>query len=160
MSTSLIWTYFSIYNIAVYILFFVALQTSVWQLKTTFSFNSLGLGGPYLKLILTSFFSMAGVPPMIGFFSKIFLFILLCGAHLSLGFPFFFIVLFTSLYFYIQNVRFLNASNRVLTAPLFSQQVRTTPLFFSITYLLSFFLIFGVVYLEDFTLVVRWTLLI
>lgn len=98
---------------------------------------------------------MAGVPPMIGFFTKLFLFLLICGAGLAVGFPFIFTVLFTSLYFYIQNIRFLNASNTNNTPFTFEQGIRTTPLFFLLTYTIAFFLIFGAAYLDDTLLVVR-----
>lgn len=155
---TLTWTYLSVYNSSLVVVFYVLFQLSLVQLKTTFSFNSLTMGGPYVKLVVMSFFSMAGVPPMIGFFTKIFLFLLICGAGLAVGFPFIFTVLFTSLYFYIQNVRFLNASNTSNTPFLYEQSVRTVPTFFTITYSLAFFLTFGAAYLDDSLLVVRWTL--
>ena len=145
----------AIYNLSLMLVFYTLFQISIIQMKTMFSFNDLSLGGVYSKVILLSFFSMAGVPPLIGFFSKIFLFILLCGSTFVLGFPFFFTTLFISLYFYIQNVRFLNASNVSNFQPIFELYIHTIPLYFYISYLTSFFLIFGAFYMDDILLVSR-----
>lgn len=158
-NTYLTWTYLTVYNTSLVVIFFVLFQLSLVQLKTTFSFNTLTSGGPYVKLVILSFFSMAGVPPMIGFFTKVFLFLLICGAGLAVGFPLVFTILFTSLYFYIQNIRFLNASNTNNTPFTFDHSIRTVPLFFTTTYVIAFFLIFGGAYLDDTLLVVRWTLI-
>jgi hypothetical protein len=73
-------------------------------------------------------------------------------------FPFFFYVLFIGLYFYVQNIRFLNASNSSDFQPLFELGVRVVPLFFSTVYFISFFLVFGAYYLEDLVLISKWTL--
>ena len=141
------------YNCALLVTFFTLFQISASQTKTTFSFNDFSRGGVYVKLILMSFFSMAGVPPFVGFFAKVLLFILLSGSNFAILFPFFFYVLFIGLYFYVQNIRFLNASNSSNFQPLFELGVRVVPLFFSTVYLVTFFLIFGAYYLEDLVLI-------
>ena len=138
-----------VYGLSLYVLFFTFFQLPLAQLKTTFSFNDLSAGGTYVKMIIISFFSIAGVPPFVGFFSKLFLFILLASSHFSLGFPFFFTILFIGLYFYIQNIRFLNASNVSNFQPIFELHVRTTPTFFSLSYVICFFLVFGAFYIDD-----------
>lgn len=138
-----------VYGLSLYVLFFTFFQLPLAQMKTTFSFNDLSAGGTYVKMIIISFFSIAGVPPFVGFFSKLFLFILLASSHFSLGFPFFFTILFIGLYFYIQNIRFLNASNVSNFQPVFELHVRTTPTFFSLSSVICFFLVFGAFYIDD-----------
>ena len=149
----------TVYDLSLLLVFFTLFQLSITQNKTTYSFNDLSAGGVYAKMIIISFFSMAGVPPFIGFFSKVFLLILLCGSNFSLGFPFFFSILFISLYFYIQNIRFLNASNTSNFQPLFELYVRTAPSFFYVSYVSGFFLVFGAFYIDDLLLCAKWTVL-
>jgi len=149
----------TIYSWSLLLVFFTLFQLPITQMKTTYSFNDLSAGGSYVKMIIIAFFSMAGVPPFVGFFSKLFLFILLCSSHFSLGFPFFFTILFIGLYFYIQNIRFLNASNVSNFQPIFELHVRTVPTFFSVSYVLCLLLMFGGFYLDDIVLVTKWTIL-
>lgn len=156
---NLIWSYMVVYGLSLFVVFFTFLQLPLAQMKTTFSFNDLSAGGTYVKMIIIAFFSMAGVPPFVGFFSKLFLFILLASAHFALGFPFFFTILFVGLYFYIQNIRFLNASNVSNFQPIFELHVRTTPVFFSLGYVICYLLTFGAFYVDDILLISKWTIL-
>lgn len=147
------------YNFSLLLIFFTLFQSTIVQKKTTFSFNDLGAESVFSKMILIAFFSMAGIPPLTGFFSKVFMFILLCGSNFSAAFPFFFLILFVSLYFYVQNVRFLNASNSANFQPIFELNVRAVPIFFYLSYAISFFLIFGAFYIDDLFLCSKWTLI-
>lgn len=54
---------------------------------------------------------MAGVPPFLGFFSKLFILLLLISSNFFSLYVFFFILLFIGLYFYVQNLRFLLTSS-------------------------------------------------
>jgi NADH:ubiquinone oxidoreductase subunit 2 (subunit N) len=66
------------------------------------SFNSFNL------LVFTILlFSMAGVPPFIGFFSKLFILSLLTNNSFFILYFLFFVILFFGLYFYVQNIKFL-----------------------------------------------------
>jgi NADH:ubiquinone oxidoreductase subunit 2 (subunit N) len=99
-----------IYNISIYVVFFTLFQFVYSVLKTIQSFTILGLTNFFNKVLVLVLFSMAGVPPFWGFFSKIFILILVCNSHFFILFPFFFLLLFIGLYFYIQNIRFLNST--------------------------------------------------
>lgn len=67
--------------------------------------------GPIITFLILSFLSIAGIPPMLGFSGKLFLFILLFNK--SNIFFILFISLFNvfALYFYIRNVRFVASYN-------------------------------------------------
>ena len=97
---------------------------------------------------------MAGIPPFWGFFTKVFLFQLLCMTNFSLLYPFFFTLLFLGLYFYIQNIRFLNASNSSNFTYLYDQNLRTIPLIYYTLFCLSFVLIFGFIFMDELLIVV------
>lgn len=144
-----LYAYMFIYNLALYVIFSCIFQILTNNFKTTHSFNDLGAANVITKLLLISLLSMAGVPPFSGFFSKIFLFQLLCMTNFSLLYPFFFTILFLGLYFYTQNVRFLNASNNSNFIAIHEQNLRNVPLFFYLTFSIAFFLIFGFMFMEE-----------
>ena len=54
---------------------------------------------------------MAGVPPFLGFFSKLLVFVNNVNNDFFLLYSLLFIILFVGLYFYIQNIRFLHSTN-------------------------------------------------
>jgi NADH:ubiquinone oxidoreductase subunit 2 (subunit N) len=92
---------------------------------------------------------MAGVPPFWGFFSKIFIFVLLCNSTFFILFTFFFLLLFIGLYFYIQNIRFLNTTVGADFNPVVEQNLRSVPLYFYFITVFLFFTIFGFLFTED-----------
>jgi hypothetical protein len=63
------------------------------------------------------------------------------------------------LYFYIQNIRFLNATNGSNYQPSFEQGVRIVPIYYYTINLFLFFIIFGFMFTEDLLLVMSWILL-
>ena len=67
---------------------------------------------------------MAGVPPFWGFFSKLFIFLAILNTSLSVLFLPLLILLIISLYFYVQNVRFLNATAPGKFVPITLGQMR------------------------------------
>ena len=143
-----------IYNIAVYTIFLTLFQLMHNNYKTIYSFVDLGSSNFFSKVLIITLFSMAGVPPFWGFFSKVFIFSLLCNSNFFVLFPIFFILLFISLYFYIQNIRFLNATAGSKFTPIMGLQQRTTPLYYYITLSFLFLIIFGIFYTEDLILIV------
>ena len=143
-----------IYNTSLVTLFWVLFGTVLTHFKTLQSFNNFSFSSFYLTTITILLFSMAGVPPFIGFFSKLFILTLLTGNSFYLLYSIFFVVLFLGLYFYIQNIRFLHAANLASTThQSFGNQERCTPVFyyFSTTFLTV--IVLGTVYIDDLILV-------
>jgi len=109
----------------------------------------IGTNNFYNKVLILAIFSMAGVPPFWGFFSKIFIFILLCGSVFYILFPSFFLLLFVGLYFYIQNIRFLNSTNGSDFQPIIELNTRNVPIYYYLTIVLTFLIVFGFMFTED-----------
>lgn len=154
----LIWSYMTIYNLSLYVVFLTFFQFLHSEYKTLQSFIDLGSLNFFSKVLIIALFSMAGVPPFWGFFSKIFLFTLLANSNFFILFPFFFILLFIGLYFYVQNIRFLNSTSGANFTPITEVTCRNTPLYYYLTFTFLFFLTFGVYFTEDLLLLVQWLL--
>lgn len=153
----LAYTYMTIYNLALFLIFFSLFQFISFNWKTLYSFGNLGINF-FTKVLTISFFSMAGVPPFLGFFSKVFIFVMLVDANFFVLFPFFFVLLFTGLYFYVQNIRILNATNSPNITWQHTYNMRVSPLYFSISIYILSLLIFGFFYVEDLMLFFTWLL--
>ena len=138
-----------IYNLSLYLVFITLFQFINTEMKTLYSFLDLGTYNFFSKVLIFSLFSMAGVPPFWGFFSKVFIFSLLCNTNFFLFFPLFFILLFISLYFYVQNIRFLNSTAASNFTPVVEGSARTVPLYYYITLMNLFLVFFGFIYMED-----------
>lgn len=151
-----IFTYLLIYNLTSFIFFTTFLQFLNTHLITFLSLNLLTQSNFFTKVLSLCLMSLAGVPPLLGFFSKIFVVILISTSNLCVLFPSFFTLLFTGLYFYIQNIRFLHStttSNLPLTTEL---SLRVSLVYIYVSILLSFILIFGFCFIDDLLLVTTW----
>ena len=95
---------------------------------------------------------MAGVPPFLGFFSKILILILLVNSNFFLFYLFFFGLLFFGLYFYLQNIKFLHSTNTGKINYANIGFLRSTSLYYAFTIFFLFFLIFGFAFMDDFVL--------
>lgn len=155
----LLWSYMLIYNLSLFLVFYTLFQFISFDYKTLYSFSDLGSNNFFTKVLILALFSMAGVPPFWGFFSKLFIFTLLCNSNFFILFPFFFLILFIGLYFYIQNIRFLNATSGADFQPVIEQNLRNTPVYFYITITVLFFLLFGFIFTEDLLIVISWLVL-
>lgn len=154
----LLWSYLFIYNLALLVIFTTLFQLTNSRVNTLYSLSDLGSTGTLTKLLVVSLFSMAGVPPFWGFFSKVFIFLLLLNSNFFIFFIFFFILLLTGLYFYIQNVRFLNPTSAPRSISTIELNVRRVPAFYYLTYVSSYFLIVGFFFTEDLFLLLTWIL--
>lgn len=154
----LVVSYMLIYNITSFLLFSSLLQVMNTNMKTLYAFATLGPSNVFTKVINISLLSLAGVPPLLGFFSKIFIFVLLSNSNLFVLFPPFFILLFIGLYFYIQNMRFLNASSPSTLEQPVELSLRVNFLYFTFAVPILFVVIFGFCYVEDVMLLVSWVL--
>ena len=92
---------------------------------------------------------MAGVPPLMGFFSKLLILILLVNTSLSALYFFFFILLFFGLYFYLQNVRFLYNCGTGRLDYAFIDSVRRAIIYFYVTALILFVFVVSFAFFDD-----------
>lgn len=155
----LILTYMLIYNLTSMLLFITIVQVTGPSLKTLFSFSNFDQSSIFTKLLSLTILSLAGVPPLVGFFSKIFVFVLISNSNLAILFLPFFTLLFAGLYFYVQNLRFLHSSNKAMPGDIIELSPRQHTVYFSIALPIAFFLIFGFCYADDVLLTSLWTLL-
>lgn len=147
-----------IYNISLYLIFSTLFQFMSSETKTLHSFSNIGTTNFFNITLIIALFSMAGVPPFWGFFSKLFIFTLLCNSNFFVLFPIFFLILFIGLYFYIQNIRFLNSTALSDFKPIVELNVRNVPMYYYTTLTLLFFLLFGFIFTEDLILLTNWVI--
>ena len=153
----MLFAYMLIYNTSLITLFWVLFSTVLTQFKTLHSFNSFSFNSFFLLTITILLFSMAGVPPFVGFFSKLFILTLLTNNSFFILYSVFFVVLFIGLYFYVQNIRFLHSTNHnSLAYQYMAVGERVTPTFYYFTIYILTLLILGTVYVDDILLVVTW----
>ena len=145
----LVLVYVLIYNLSSLLLFFTLIQVSDSNFKTLFSFSYLSVSNVYTKFLSLVILSLAGVPPLLGFFSKVFIFILVSSAQLISLFVPLFVLLFAGLYFYIQNLRFLNSTNGSIEDAQLTLSIRNNTTYFTYALPLVFLIIFGVCYIDD-----------
>ena len=91
------------------------LAVIVLKLKTLYAFNNFSFSSYNIFLITVILFSVSGVPPFAGFFTKLLVFILNIVNGFFLFNTLFFVIIFLSLYFYMQNIRFLHSTNSQIT---------------------------------------------
>ena len=143
-------TYMFVYNISLIIIFWVLQQFVNLNFKVLFSFNDLKLNFFLLISVTISLFSIAGVPPFLGFFTKIIILLSLINSNFLFFFTFFFALLFFSLYFYLQNLRFLYSTGYGSLSYDFELNLRASLIFFLFVNIFTFILIFGSVFFSDF----------
>ena len=153
---TLLWSYVLIYNLSILPLFSSLFQLSITNIKTFNYFSTIGINSVLTKIILISFLSSAGVPPFVGFFSKIFIFTLLCNSNFSILFLILFLLIFTGLYFYMQNIRFLNTSNPLRGTLIFEKNVRLVLNFYYLILQNTLLLLLGFLILDDLIILIKW----
>lgn len=148
-SIMLIFSYMLIYNVTSFLLFSTIMQVVNTDIKTLYSFANLGTSNVFSKVISLSLLSLAGVPPLLGFFSKVFVFVLISNSNLSLLFLPFFVLLFVGLYFYVQNLRFLNSTSTNSVVYSSEHSTRMSLVYFTFMIPTAFLIIFGFCYVDD-----------
>lgn len=147
--------YMLTYNLALFLLFWTISQFTHLATKTIYNLSSLRLHPSSVATLTLLFFSMAGVPPFLGFFAK--LLILLTLLHSSFVFLYFafFILLLFSLYFYMQNMRFLHStlSNKKIYP---STKTRLSVVYTYSNLIFSLFFMVGFAYIDDIFLITNW----
>jgi len=145
-----LYIYMFIYFTAL-VAFFALLISNFSNFSTFYEFK-LVYSFAFKFIILTVFLSMAGVPPLGGFFTKLALLTLILNSYSIYLFIFFTALLLFALYFYLQNVRFLilpyNSSNSLVL----STQIKNPYLLVLILFLLlATFFIFN-----DYIVIFSW----
>lgn len=140
-----------VYNVTLISLFYVFFSVINFNFKTLYAFSNFNFEFFNLFFISLCLFSIAGVPPFIGFFSKIFIVNLLVNFNLFLLYFLFFLLLMLGLYFYIQNIRFLHTtstSTSFLQKPYFYNE-RILTFYYLYLFFIALNLIGGFLILDD-----------
>lgn len=117
--------------------------------KTLYSFNIFGFESSYLFFLTVFILSLAGVPPFMGFLSKVYLLNLLVEQSFFSLYSVFIILLIFGLYFYVQNLRFLHSTNLKNNFKPFLKGERKILGLHYYLIIWSFFLINGIFFIED-----------
>ena len=148
--------YIFIYNFALFFFFWTISQNHSINSKTFYNLSILR-NSPFMRTTLTILlFSMAGVPPFLGFFTKILILICLVYTNLFFFYFCFFILLVLSLYFYLQNLRFLHIFGSLSTENHFIDAINLflTYSYSNIIFLLLFSFGFGL--FDDMLVIITW----
>ncbi len=151
-----LYTYLFVYNISLYLIFFVLTQFVSFNFKTLYSFSDLKFNFFLTTIVAISLFSIAGVPPFLGFFTKLLILIALLNSNFFFFYTFFFTLLFFGLYFYLQNIKFLYSTNLGKLNYSFSVNLRAATLFFIVATFFIFLIVFGFLFFDDFILFFAW----
>lgn len=147
-----------IYNLALITLFWTILSVVNIKLKTLYSFNNISFNSFNLLVLTILLFSMAGVPPFIGFFSKLFILSLLTNNSFFILYFIFFIILFFGLYFYIQNIKFLYSTKLgELNYSYIKNEIVVLNYYYFVICILTV-TCFGLFFIDDFILLFSWIL--
>ena len=151
-----VYIYFYIYNITLVVMFWLILTIISKQFLTLQSFNNFSFNSYYLFTLTILLFSMAGVPPFLGFFSKLLVFVNNVNNDFFLLYSLLFIILFVGLYFYIQNIRFLHSTNYATMNYTYLGNERVLLVFTYFTIWVISFLILGSIAINDIDLFFQW----
>ena len=151
-------TYLSVYNFTLAFLFWVMLSVLTLKLKTLYAFNNFSFSSYNVFLITVILFSVSGVPPFAGFFTKLLVFILNIANSFFLFYTLFFVIVFLSLYFYIQNIRFLHSTNYQTNQVPYVGNERLILVFFYLSIPLLVILISGFILFDEISLTFLWIL--
>ena len=152
------YTYLSVYNFTLAFLFWVMLSVLTLKLKTLYAFNNFSFSSYNIFLITIILFSVSGVPPFAGFFTKLLVFILNIANSFFLFYTLFFVIVFLSLYFYIQNIRFLHSTNYQTVQVPYLVNERIILSFYYLSILLLLSLISSFILFAEVSLIFLWIL--
>ncbi len=155
----ILFIYMFIYNISLIIIFWTLFQFISFNFKTIYSFSDLKFNFYFVILISIILFSIAGVPPFIGFFSKLLILIVLLNSGFFFFYIFFFGLLFFGLYFYLQNIRFLYSTGVSKINYSYNFNLRIATIYFYLTFFFIFFILFGFLFMDEFILYFYWIFL-
>ncbi len=138
--------------IYVYILYIFFSLLFLYDLKKIKTLNNLKVLNRYNFVSLTTvliFLSMAGIPPLMGFVGKFLLFNFLFLSQKYIYVVVFSVLNFFSIYFYIQNLRFLISKSQPIYFLVGGFYVFFNKGLLNILVLLNVFNFFSILYFED-----------
>lgn len=150
--------YLTIYNLTLLGLFWVIISFFNVRLKTLYSFNMFGFDSFFVFFITVFLFSLAGVPPFMGFFNKLYLLNLISQNKFFLLNFLLLLILMFGLYFYMQNLRFIHSTNLQSTTKPYLVNERTVINVYYYLLVLVFILINGFFLAENFFEYFTWLL--
>ncbi len=157
-SNLFLYIYMFIYNCTLVSIFFILMSSLLSNLKTIYSFSNYSFDSFFLLSLSIFLFSLAGVPPFIGFFSKLFLLNILANSSFTLLYCLLFIILFLGLYFYIQNLRFLHSTNYGSLSFSYILNERKSVWIYYYILFMSITISFGFIFIDDIILFFIWLL--
>jgi NADH:ubiquinone oxidoreductase subunit 2 (subunit N) len=152
----ILFSYMFIYNLSLLLIFWTLFQFINLNFKTLYSFTDLKFNFFFISTLTIVLFSIAGVPPFLGFFSKLLILICLLNSNFFFFFLFFFGLLFFGLYFYLQNIRFLYSTGVNKINYSYELNLRLSTLYVYFSFFFLFFLIFGFFFFDDLILYFYW----
>lgn len=151
--------YLTIYNLTLVGFFWIILSIINLKLKTLYSLNMLSFDSFFMLAVTIILFSLAGVPPFMGFFNKIYILNLLSQNNFFLFNFLLLVILMFSLYFYMQNLRFLHSTNPFFSSKAYLGNERTSIWMCYYLILLVFLLTNGFLLAENFLEFFTWLVL-
>ena len=142
-----------IYNVTLISIFFVLMSSLISNFKTLYSFSNYSFDSFFLLSLSISIFSLAGVPPFIGFFSKLFILNILSNSNMFILYFTLFVILLLALYFYIQNLRFLHSTNQGYSSSSYLSNERKSINIYYYSLFIVFFLSLGFFLIDDIILI-------
>ncbi len=148
-----------VYNLTLIGFFWILMSLYSKSYKTLYSLSTFSFESSYLFFLTVFLFSLAGVPPFIGFFSKIYLLDILVDQGFFLLYSVFVVLLIFGLYFYVQNLRFLHSTNLKNSAKPFLKNERKSIALLYYLLCWCFILCNGIFFTEDLLVYFYWLLL-
>ena len=149
-------TYLVVYNVTLFFLLWALLLNIILKYKTLHSLNNFSFSSYNIFLITIILFSISGVPPFAGFFTKLLVFVVNISNSFYLFYTLFFIIIFVSLYFYIQNIRFLYSTNYYTAQVPYLLNERLVLGFYYLSIFLLIILIGGFIIFDEISLFFLW----
>jgi NADH:ubiquinone oxidoreductase subunit 2 (subunit N) len=147
--------YLFFYNLILIILFILIWSSSAVLVKTINNFKEFNNNTYKRYTFIILLFSIAGIPPFVGFFFKLNLIaIVSLSSFLLLWILFFFF--FAILFFYLQNIKYLLIPINFESYVLSLNDLKYSTFFLLFVGINLFFICFGFLLLDDFIIYLNW----
>lgn len=152
-------TYMVVYNTSLVLFFSILFSTTITDIKYFTTIPSI-ISDVHNRVVFTVILlSMAGVPPFIGFFSKLFIISLVVNNSFFLFYWLVFGIVFLGLYFYMQNIRALHGLKTLYKKlPHVFFELFSLPHVYKV-FIVMYFILFGLFFIEDTCEYVIWLII-